>query len=455
MKIINGLAQYQVYQRSANGTSDLSCYGTCSVVSGAVEALINDGREGYEGEWQLVGRAANGCWQAAVSDLHTGGPYNIDLRIVSNGNVVESVKVTDILVGDLWILAGQSNMQGCGDMVNTESSHHLVNVFSMNDQWELAKEPLHQLDKAVDAVHRDLKVESSQVTGKGAGLGLPFAVEMVRRTGVPVGLIPCAQGGTSMLQWDPVRRDEGDKSLYGAMYRRFLAVGGRVRGILWYQGCAETGDNDSLLRFTERLAGFVCAVRRDFRDDELPFFQVQIGRVKGRGWGWEPRRWNSIREQQRLAEEIIPGIYTVTAIDLELDDLIHVSTQGHKLLGKRLAYHVCQALFGQAGELGPHLERIFRDSDMRLKVTYSRVNGRLTAPGRLSGFDLLDADGSRVPIIYSQRLDPTDPYAVILYLTEPLPEGCRLIYGSGVDPYCNLYDEAGMAALAFGPLPVC
>src|SRR5687767_8286881 len=40
-----------------------------------------------------------------------------------------------------------------------------------------------------------------------AGLALPFAVAMARRTGVPVGLVPCAHGGTSMTQWDPASRD--------------------------------------------------------------------------------------------------------------------------------------------------------------------------------------------------------------------------------------------------------
>src|SRR6202023_1447306 len=71
---------------------------------------------------------------------------------------------------------------------------------------------------------------------KGSGLGLPFAVEMVARTGIPVGLVPCAHGGTSMDQWSPALKDREGDSLYGSMYRRFVAVGGRVRGVLWYQG---------------------------------------------------------------------------------------------------------------------------------------------------------------------------------------------------------------------------
>ncbi|MCL4218335.1 MAG: hypothetical protein KJ052_15210, partial [Candidatus Hydrogenedentes bacterium] len=38
---------------------------------------------------------------------------------------------------------------------------------------------------------------------KGAGLGLPFAKAVAEATGRPIGLVPCAHGGTSMTQWSP------------------------------------------------------------------------------------------------------------------------------------------------------------------------------------------------------------------------------------------------------------
>ena len=53
---------------------------------------------------------------------------------------------------------------------------------------------------------------------------------------VPQGVICCAHGGTSMDQWSPEGRDlGGDESLYGAMYRRFVHNGSRVKGMFWYQ----------------------------------------------------------------------------------------------------------------------------------------------------------------------------------------------------------------------------
>ena len=59
---------------------------------------------------------------------------------------------------------------------------------------------------------------------------------MHRVTGIPQGIIACADGGTSMQQWDPARKSEGGKSLYGATLRRVQKNGGKVAGVIWYQG---------------------------------------------------------------------------------------------------------------------------------------------------------------------------------------------------------------------------
>jgi sialate O-acetylesterase len=175
-----------------------------------------------------------------------GGPYRMEVRITG----VEGVRsVEPLLVGDLWMLAGQSNMQGVGDLKDLPLPSALVHSFNMADHWAPAQEPLHRLEDAVDSFHwrRNPGEPKARLSGaelrkaiatrtKGAGVGLPFALEMVRRTGVPVGLIPSAHGGTSMDQWSPSLKGEGGASLYGGMLRRFHAVGGRIAGVLVVSG---------------------------------------------------------------------------------------------------------------------------------------------------------------------------------------------------------------------------
>ena len=113
------------------------------------------------------------------------------------------------------------------ELGNVEKPHELVHVFRPEGGWEQAKEPLHERRERNNMVI-------------GAGLGLPFAKEMVRRTNVPVGLIPTAVGGTSLWLWDPALKTKGRESLYGNMLAQFEASGGMARGMLWYQGESDT-----------------------------------------------------------------------------------------------------------------------------------------------------------------------------------------------------------------------
>ena len=113
----------------------------------------------------------------------------------------------------------------------------------MDGTWARAEEPLHWLVDSPDPVHSgDPKdrakrsAEQHKTRTKGAGLGLPFAVAMVEQTRVPIGLVCTAHGGTSMEQWNPAKKGEGGNSLYGSFLRQVKLAGGKVKGVLWYQG---------------------------------------------------------------------------------------------------------------------------------------------------------------------------------------------------------------------------
>ena len=166
-------------------------------------------------------------------------------RVDANRGVtnVTNTSVGPVFVGDLWVLAGQSNMQGVGDLIDVTPPHPRVMMLGMDGKWGQAEEPLHWLVDSPDPVHsgdpktrEERSAQEHKTRTKGAGLGLPFAVAMVESTGVPIGLVACAHGGTSMEQWNPAKKEEGGKSLYGSMLRQVQLAGGKVKGVLWYQG---------------------------------------------------------------------------------------------------------------------------------------------------------------------------------------------------------------------------
>ncbi len=461
-----GAAPFQVFQRDASSRATIHLEGTSD--GKAVEArLVAAGRTVAGFDWKRLAAVSQKAWSGDLAAVPTGGPYRIELR-AEDGAVTAAVD--NVLVGDLWVLAGQSNMEGVGNLVNTPLPSVLVNSFDQTDIWVAAADPLHRLPDANDAVHwrRNAQGQPERLTGpaleewianrkKGAGVGLPFALEMVRRTGVPIGLLPCAHGGTSMDQWSPALKDKGGDSLYGAMIRRVRLAGGHVTGVLWYQGESDAGP-EAQPKFAQKFKDLIAAIRADFGQPELPFYYVQIGRHVTSAGGTE---WNLVQQDQLTVESQVRNAGMVTCADCNLDDGIHVSTEDHRLLGRRLANLACHDLFPDKAGCGALLSgprpASARMEGHRILVEFKGVNGHLRSKGRLNGFAIVDASGKVVPTIYSQRISETNPNVVeLLFGGEKLPDTPMLGYGIGFgrDMYVNLTDDAGMAAPVFGPMPI-
>ncbi|HPO08460.1 MAG TPA: sialate O-acetylesterase [bacterium] len=462
LAITQGLADFQVLQRGADDTASVQVSGT-SEKKGDVEFTIlkdNDTVKGFR--WEKLAESKDNAWQGTIEKIPVGGPYTIQIRLKKSKS--EPIAVKEILVGDLWILAGQSNMQGIGNLANAEEPSPLVHCYEYAERWAIAKDPLHPLLESIDSVHwgkltdeAERKKEADNwrnTTTKGAGVGLPFAKEMVERTGIPIGLVPCAHGGTSMDEWHFGKKLEGGASLYGSMLRRFQVVGGKVKGILWYQGESDAGPT-SAPEFEKKFREFIMAVRQDFNQPDLPFYYVQIGRFIH--YKVSINDWNIVQDVQRRLATEIPHCGMVPAMDLELDDLIHVGTDGLKRLGKRLANLACRDLFGETDILiGPSdpVAKYVNDGGHKVIVTFQNVNGKLSAPGRVNGFSIRNQDRADLYLIYDQRLDESIPNRIILDLQAEAPADSILYYGWGADTYCNIVDEKDMAVPAFGPIPV-
>lgn len=211
----SGLAPNQVVQCDQEGKASLVMSGTASK-SGALQVRVMGTQKEVIG-WTDLGKASKKNWKGTLPGVPAGGPYRVELRVRGlTHNVLEETAIPDVLAGDVWVLAGQSNMQGVGNRVNVEAPHPLVHTFAMSYEWRLAEEPLHTLAESPDKIHANFKNEKERedaIKGwrdgpKGTGLGIAFAKEMVKRTGRPVGLVASAHGGTSMDQWNPALKDQ-------------------------------------------------------------------------------------------------------------------------------------------------------------------------------------------------------------------------------------------------------
>jgi len=464
IKITTGPVDNQVFQRSADQTADFQLTGTAvgkKVNNKDVEARItaSDATALPGFDWTSIGKIQKLKWTGAIKHIPTGGPYRLELRLQGTDQVIS---IANLLVGDLWVLAGQSNMEGFGFLIDVQQPSPLVHTFDMADRWGIAEEPLHTLVNSVDPVHWPLNAqnEPERLSGerletyvlnrkRGAGLGLTFAVEMLQRTGTPIGLIPCAHGGTSMEQWSPSLKDREGESLYGSMLRRVKAAGGHVKGVLWSQGESDANAKAAPV-FEQKFTEFVESIRADFNQPDLPFYYVQTARHIDRN---NVAEWNTIQLAQLHAESTIPHSGMVASIDLELDDGIHLATQDLKRLGRRLADIVCHDLFPRIKDYGERktgprpLQAVYQNGVV--KVNFSGVNGKLISDGRITGFTIRDDKGNWTPMIYKARIDPAEASSVLLYVQGRLPENAMLWYGYGKDPDCTMRDATDLAVPVF------
>jgi type 1 glutamine amidotransferase len=468
----------RVYQRDINGKAEIPVILDDSIKDGElIEAHVNAGNMATQAIKLVDGKLVG---------VPVGGPYTITCR-AKVGNTIAANAVGPVFVGDLWVLAGQSNMEGVGDLVDVTPPNSRVMLLGSDGKWQQAEEPLHWLVDSPDPVHSgdpktraERSAQTHKTRKKGAGLGLPFAVAMVESTGVPVGLVACAHGGTSMAQWSPAKKEEGGGSLYGSMLRQVNLAGGKVKGVLWYQGESDAMGGASNV-FPRVFSDFIDSVRSDFGQPELPFYYVQIGRFVN---GSDPKGWNAVQDAQRVLVDRVPNTAVIAVIDRELDDGIHVGTQGLKLAGQRLAAIAQRELFGQVGATTPTFDRVSRGPNNTLVVKFKGVNmdsarrvrnsatlgggmgGMMRGNGasladsngiglrperHIAGFSIRKDDGTALPLIFESGVGKARD-TVILKLSGPLPEKASLWYGYGLDPYCNLVDGSDMAVPVFGPI---
>ncbi len=447
-EITGGLNGYQVIQRGPDGTGSIVLAGRTGS-DGKLKLRLSSAGNPVEGfADRTVATLSPGDWSAPLEDLPTGGPYRVELfQEDSTGRQVGREIFEQVMVGDLWVLAGQSNMVGRAELADVESPHRQVHVLRPDDAWAKAEEPLHE-----GRERYGLTI--------GAGLGLPFAKEMVRRSGVPIGLIPCAKGGTSLWQWDPALKTEGRDSLYGNMLARVGLVGGRVAGVLWYQGEADARP-DRAPEYPDRFEAFVATVRADFSQPELPFYSAQLSRViRAETETRTGLMWSAIQEAQRQSVKI-PHTGMVAGVDLTLMDSIHIDTESQKRLGVRFAKRVCQDQFPEAEgcsslKPGPDFASAEWEGLHRLRVRFAGVNGNLQAHGRLQGFGIGSEDGKLLPVIYraSVAADRGNDVIIEINRRHEYPDKLVLWYGHGMDPPSNVTDAEDMAVPAFGPIPL-
>ena len=262
---------------------------------------------------------------------------------------------------------------------------------------------------------------------------------------MPVGLIPAALGGSPLSTWDTGNPDGA--FLFDNMTNLIAAAGGKVAGMVWYQGCSDTRAEDTASTYLPRFTRFVEAFRARYGAN-LPVITAQLNRCPD----VEPEQdhpWGLLREAQRQAARTIPNVGIVTTLDLTLADSIHTSAVGNIILGQRFARVALGMVYGQ--QIPWRAVDIagirFTDADrMAVCLSFTDVVDHLVLLSIHSQDFRLDDEEGNVPV-QSTRVEGTT--AVVLELARAArgKTVCHNLYGS--NPVCTLCDQLQRPVLAF------
>lgn len=442
---------------------------------------------------------AAGAWRVVLDPLRASAePQTLTVAASS------TLRVTDVLVGEVWLAAGQSNME-----------------------WTLAKE-----------MHAETELPQADAAGLRL-LNLPFAgqyfyatpfgpAELARMTparfysgawqasspasardfsaiawyfgravqadlGVPVGVIHLAVGGSPAEAWIRRAALAGDSEL-GAMARGnwlanpalddwcrerghqnldapiasgqpvpgddlgpnhhfkpgFLWEAGparllpfAVRGVLWYQGESNALEPRRVAQHERLFPLLVADWRAQWGQRRLPFLYCQLSAI-GTDGGYHSSAWPDFRDQQRRMLATIPD--TAMAVTSDIGDPTDVHPRNKRDVGRRLALAALAEVYGRGVEFsGPRVDRAERQGD-RVIVRFQHAAGLTTTDGQPpNGFEVAGESGEFFPAaaaIEQNRIVLTCPRAA-------RPVQVRYLWQPYPRPTQNLVNAARLPASTF------
>ena len=154
---------------------------------------------------------------------------------------------------------------------------------------------------------------------------------------------------------------------------------------------------------------------------------------------------------------MVKNLTMVPAIDLPLEDEIHISGVGHNILGQRMARAACSLLKLKKGIKPPisikkirYVPSEFPGFEPDIEVSYNNVTGKLISDGFPTGFALVDHDDVNLHAVCRVFLDGNKIRIRHAFMSQ-LPKKLFLAYAYELDSHCNIHDEAGMGIPGFAP----
>lgn len=433
-----------------------------------------------------------GRWSIYLPPEQAGGPYSLTVS-----GTTHRITLTDVMVGDVWFAAGQSNMQlplmgFPGSAVVRDGAEEIANATHANVRL------LHFPDQASPYPQPDQGATWTLCTPATAStfsaVAYFFAREIAQREHVTVGMVDSSWGGTPaeawvsmdtlganaglmpvFAEWARISDDNMDRPAIDAMWKRrddaaraagkplpwhpwqpgdleswepswlyngmvAPAINFPIRGVIWYQGEQNTPVERAVM-YQRIFPALIHDWRKHWREGDFPFLFVQLANFTS----VPAENWAVVREAQRRTLGLANTAMAVTA-DIGDPDNVHYADKqdvGHRLALAALALSY-GAKIEYSGPLYRQASPVSGPEGPAMRVWFDHVAGGLVAKGgALTGFEVAGLDHKFVPA--TARIDGDT-----VWVSSPgVPHPDYVRYGWANAPLLNLYNRAGLPASPF------
>ena len=376
----------------------------------------------FAGQTHTTKAGKDGRWQVSLNAMKVNAK---GAALTIKGS--STVKLEDVLVGEVWLCSGQSNMEWRV-------------VQSANSKEEIANAN-HPLIRHIKIPHKLSPKPQDNVPSSGwqpctpkvvanfTAVGYYFGRHLHVKLNVPIGLIGSNWGGTRIEPWTPpvgfksvpaLKKDFADKleqfasanpgrgtpsHMYNAMIHPLLPY--TIKGALWYQGESNNGEG---MLYHEKMKALIAGWRSVWNNPELPFYYVQLAPFRY-GSDDDPRLpgiW-----QAQLETLKVP--HTGMAVTTDITTLRNIHPPNKQDVGKRLALWALTKDYGKKLK-GQYSGPIFSKMDHAegkesLTVHFQKDStGGLTTNDKkpVSHFEIAGKDGkwhpAKATIVYGDHL---------------------------------------------------
>lgn len=423
---------------------------------------------------RLMAKAANdGTWSVTLKPMKAS-THPAGLTVEGKNKIA----LQDIVIGDVWVCSGQSNMEFMLDQCNRPEDIQSADLPLLR-QFHVAR--AESAEPRVD-VQSSWTVSSPATAGKFTAVGFHFGRNILKETGVPVGLILSAWGGTPIEPWITPEAQKPIPDglnvpinipfspckwnvLYNAMIHPLIK--NPIKGVIWYQGESNAifdprpnVENAYLAKMEALVSGW----RKAWGTGDFPFYYVQLATNEpptDDPSGGAPKSvdWGKVCMAQMKALRSIPNTGMAVAIDLaDAANTADIHPKNKVDVGDRLARWALTRDYGKKGLTysGP-LYKAMRVEGRKIRIAFDHAGSGLMV-GTKQGYAPVTANPQaklqRFAIAGEDKkwvwADAVIDGKTVVVSSPEVTKPVAVRYAFAANPAgCNLYNKEGLPASPF------